>query len=178
MMSKKLEAILNDQVNYEYYSSYLYLSMAAYFKSSNLNGMANWMTVQTQEEIVHGAGLYNYIIQRGGKVVLEAIAKPQTSWKSPLDAFKTALEHEQSVTARINNIAAAASKENDFALLNFIQWYVGEQVEEEGNVTQIISELEMVGDGKGGLFMIDKDLSTRVFNLPVIPGAGIGGPAA
>ncbi len=177
MLSKKLSELLNDQINFEYYSSYIYFSMAAQLKHDGLNGFANWMNIQTQEELCHGTGMLNHLIQRGSKAVLKQIPQPPVSWKSPLAIFENAYSHECIVTKRVNNIAHAAESEKDFALLNFIQWYIGEQVEEEANVLEIINQLKMVGDAKGGLFMIDKDLAMRKFVLPVIPGGGLAAGA-
>ncbi len=170
MISKKMESQMNDQLNYELYSSYIYLSMSADFKAKGFNGFANWMHVQAQEELVHAMGFHNYILSRGGRVSLMKIEAPQKEWKSALDAFNVAFKHEQSVTARINSIAKIARDEDDFASSNFMQWYVNEQVEEEENAQEIINQLEMVGDSKQGLFMLDKNLSARVFNMPAIPG--------
>ncbi len=182
MLTKNVEKLINDQITFEYYSAYIYFAMAAHFKSEGLNGFANWMTVQTQEELCHGTGLYNYLIQRGGKVELQAIKQPPVSWKSPLAVFEHALEHENIVTSRIDRIAEAAAKDKDFATSNFIQWYVGEQVEEEANVTEIINELKMLGDAKAGLIMKDRELGQRTFAIPAIPGGGLAaakaGPAA
>ena len=173
MISKKLEKVLNDQLNFEYYSAYIYFSMVAHFKSEGLMGFANWMHVQTQEELCHGTGMYNYLIQRGGKVALQQIPAPPLSWKSPLAAFQNAYEHECIVTKRIHNIAAMAADEKDFALSNFIQWYVSEQVEEEANALEIIGQLKMAEKASGALFMIDKDLAVRAFVMPPIPMGGL-----
>lgn len=170
MISKNLEKIINDQMNFEFYSSYLYLSMVAQLRTDGLNGFANWMQVQTEEELIHGMGFYNFLIQRGGKVALKEIAQPASSWKSPLAMFENAYKHEQIVTSRIHNIAAMAEKEKDYALLNFIQWYISEQVEEEANAVEIINQLKMIGDAKSGLFLVDKELAQRAFVMPVIPG--------
>ena len=174
MISGKIVKIINDQINFEYYSAYIYFSMCAHFKSQGMNGFANWMQVQTQEEMCHGTGLFNYLIQRGGKVELKAIDKPKTSWKSALEVFEDVYEHECKVTQRIHAIAKSAETEKDYALLNFIQWYISEQVEEEANAQEIIGQLKMIGEIKGALYMLDKDLGTRQFAVPAIPGAGLG----
>ncbi len=173
MISKKLGDLLNDQVNFEYYSAYIYFSMAAQFKHDGLNGFSNWMNVQTQEELCHGTAMLNHLVQRGFKPEMKAIPQPPVSWKSPLSIFENALEHEEMVTKRIHGIAAAAESEKDFALLNFIQWFISEQVEEEANANEIIGQLRLIGEAKGGLFMMDKELGARKFALPVIPGGGL-----
>jgi len=177
MIPKKIEAALNDQLNFELYSAYIYLSMTAHMRFQGLNGFANWLQVQTQEETVHGMGFYNFIIDRGGKVVLKEIAKPKLEWKSPLAVFENVLEHEEIVTSRINNIAALAEAEKDFATRNFIQWYISEQVEEEANANEIINELKLAADSKEALLMLDREKGQRTFVFPVIPG-GIKAPGA
>lgn len=178
MISDKLAELLNDQINFEYYSAYIYFSMSLHFKHEGLNGFANWMTVQTQEEICHGTAMINHLIQRGGKAVMKQIPQPPLSWKSPLAAFEHAYEHECIVTKRINNIAQMAESEKDFALLNFIQWYISEQVEEEANCMETIANLKLIGEAKGGLFMMDKELAARKFAIPQIPGGGLGASGA
>jgi ferritin len=177
MISKKMEAMLNDQVNFELYSAYIYLAMSAHLKSQGMNGFANWMQIQAQEETVHGMGFYAAVIERGGKITLKAIAQPKSEWKSVLAAFENVLEHECIVTARINNIAALADSEKDFATRNFIQWYVGEQVEEEANANEIINELKLAANSKEALLMLDREKAQRAFVFPVIPG-GMKAPGA
>lgn len=166
MLSKKMEAALNDQVVFELHSAYLYLSMASYFESLGLSGMANWMQVQYQEETFHGMKFFGYVHERGGRVQLKGFADVPTNWASPLDAFQSALAHEEKVTARINALMDEAVKERDHATANFLQWFIGEQVEEEASVSDIINKLKLVESTTGGLFMLDKDLGTRVFTPP------------
>ena len=166
MISKNMEKALNDQVNAELFSAYLYLSIEAYFESLNLKGFANWMHCQTQEELFHVMKIYSFINERGGRVKLSAIDKPQFEWKSPLDAFEAALNHERKVTGLINNLVDLALKENDHASNIFLQWFVTEQVEEEDNVDNVIQSLKLIGDDAVGLFMIDKELAARVFTMP------------
>ena len=166
MISKKMEKAFNDQVNAEFYSAYLYLSMKAYFESLDLKGFANWMQCQTQEELFHGMKIYGQINERGGRVNLSAIEKPPFEWKSPLDAFHAALNHEQKVTGLINNLVDLALKEKDHASNIFLQWFISEQVEEEDSVHDIIQKLKLMGDAPGGLFMIDKELAARVYTMP------------
>jgi len=166
MLTKRMELELNKQINAEYWSAYLYLSMSAYFGSNGLAGAANWMRVQYQEEVTHALKFFDYVIERGGTVTLRPIAKVQTSWDNVIQVFEETLKHENNVTALINNLMDVAIEEKDHAARSFLQWYVDEQVEEEANVQTIIDQLKLV-EGKGnGLFLIDKDLSTRVFVDP------------
>ena len=166
MIKEKMQEALNQQVNAELYSSYLYLSMAAYFESINLKGFANWMRVQTQEELVHAMKFYDFIIERGGKVVLSAIESPPTEWASPLAVFKHAYEHEQKVTGLINTLVDLAIAEQDQATNNFLQWFVAEQVEEEASADEVVQKIKLMGDASGGLFMLDRELAQRVFTPP------------
>jgi ferritin len=166
MFNKKMEKTFNEQINEELYSAYLYLSMVAYFESTNLPGFANWMRVQTQEEIVHAMKFYDYINQRNGRVVLTALADPQIEWKSQMDAFEAAYKHEVHITAKINELVNLAIEEKDHAANMFLQWFVNEQVEEEKNASDIIQKLKMIKDSSEGLYMLDKELATRVFIPP------------
>ncbi|WP_457570628.1 ferritin [Desulfovulcanus sp.] len=166
MLSKTMEKALNDQVNAEFYSSYLYLSMSAYFQGLNLSGFASWMKAQAQEELFHAMKFYNYIHERGGKVVLQAIEAPPTEWDSPLAAFEAALAHEQKVTHLINDLVNLAIEEKDHATNNFLQWFVSEQVEEEDSVGEVVNKIKLIGQASGGLFMLDRDLGQRTFTMP------------
>ena len=168
MISEKMEKAFNDQINKELFSEYLYLSMQAYFERAGLEGFTNWMRIQVQEEHAHGMGMFDYVHERGGKVELLAIDKPQTDWKSPLDVFEHVLEHEKYVTSRINALMDVADGEKDRAALSFLDWYLKEQVEEESNVGNVLAKLQLIGDDKHALLLLDKDLATRVFNPPVI----------
>lgn len=168
MITEKMEQAFNEQINKELFSEYLYLSMQAYFERLNLAGFTNWMSVQVQEEHAHAMGMYNYLHERGGKVELMAIDKPQTKWESPLDVFKHVLEHEQYVTSRINALMDIAENEKDRAALSFLDWYLKEQVEEENTVSGVLAKLELIGDDKHALLLLDKDLETRTFVAPVI----------
>lgn len=170
MIGKRIVDALNEQVNAELYSAYLYLSMEAYFHDAALAGFANWMRIQTQEEVVHAMKIYDYVVERGGRVVLKAIARPQVTWKSPLDAFKVAYKHEQKVTGLINGLVDLAIKEKDHATNSFLQWFVDEQVEEEASVGDIVQKLKLVERAPGGLFMLDKELAQRVFTPPAVKG--------
>ncbi len=166
MISKQMQDALNDQINAELHSAYLYLSMVSYFKSRNLDGFAQWMTVQTQEETSHAMKLFDYVLERGGNVLLAPIEGPVTEWDSPLAAFEGALKHEQYITQRINDLVALARKENDAATEIMLQWFVTEQVEEEANAGGIVQKLMMVADAPGGMFMMDRELSGRTFTAP------------
>ena len=170
MLSKKMQEALNEQINAELYSAYLYLSMSAYFKSINLPGSANWMRVQTQEEMVHAMKIYDYVIERGGRVALEAVSKPVVEWKSPLAAFQAAYKHEQHVTGLINDLVNLAVKEKDHAVNAFLQWFVNEQVEEEASADEVVQKLKQVEKVPAGVFMIDRELGQRVFTPPTTKG--------
>ena len=170
MISKNMENALNEQVNAELYSAYLYLSMESYFKAQNLNGFANWMRVQTQEEVSHAMKIYDFINERGGRVLLKAIEGPETDWDSALAVFKAAYEHEQKVTGLINNLVDLAIKEKDHATNSFLQWFVNEQVEEEASADEIVQQLKMMEKAPGGMFMLDRELGQRVFTPPAAEG--------
>ncbi len=168
MISEKMQSAFLDQINKELYSEYLYLSMKAYFANLNLQGFVNWMDVQIQEEHAHAMGMFDYVIERGGKVTLEAIDKPQCDWQSPYEVFKAILAHEQYVTSRINALADVAQETNDRAAMILINWYIKEQVEEESNVGGVLAQLEMIGNDKHALYALDKELAQRTFTAPVI----------
>jgi len=168
MLSKKLELELNKQVNAEFFSAYLYLSMSAFLASKNLSGFSNWMKVQFEEEQFHALKLYQYILDRGGKVELEKIEKPKTEWTNIVNVFEEVLAHEEKITSLINNLVDLAIQEKDHATVNMLQWFVEEQVEEEANASDLLGQLKLI-QGKGsGLYMIDKELKQRVFTPPVI----------
>ncbi len=165
MLSAKLEDALNAQMNWEIYSAHIYLSMASHFSKEGMTGFSAWMYAQYQEEMFHAMRFFNYINEAGGQAKLGNIEAPQHSWESPLAAFEDALEHEKGVTARINDLANLAMDERNHAVGIFLQWFISEQVEEEDTVSDAVGKLKMVGDG-GGLFMLDRDLGTRVFTPP------------
>ena len=166
MLSKKMLDELNRQVNAELYSSYLYLSMAAYFESINLKGFANWMKIQAQEEVTHAMKFFDYINERGGRVTLDTIKKPPAEWKSSLDVFENTYKHEVNVTKMINSLVDLAIKEKDHATYNMLQWFVAEQVEEEASADAIRQQLKFIGKDGRGLLMLDRELSRRVFTPP------------
>ena len=163
MISKKMEDALNNQVNAELYSAYLYMSMSAYFETEGLSGFARWMKSQAQEEQLHAEKFYSYINERNGRVILKAIDAPPVKWDSALAVFKDTLVHEQKVTGLINNLLDLAIEEKDHAAHQFLQWFVEEQVEEEDNVRQVIDELNLIGGGGSGMFMLNRELGQRVF---------------
>lgn len=167
MMNWKMEKIVNKQINAEMYSSYLYLSMSAHFESKALKGMANWMRVQAQEEMVHAMKFYNFVLNRGGKVALTAIDAPKTEWATPLEVFEDVLKHEIKVTGLIHGLVDKAIAEKDHAANTFLQWFVNEQIEEEASAQQVIDKLRLAGDSSGAMFMMDQELGQRVFVPPV-----------
>jgi ferritin len=166
MLGKKMEKALNEQINKEMYSAYLYMSMSAHSTNIGLPGFANWFMVQYQEEMEHAMKIYDYVNSHGGKVKLMTIDEPPSDFKDPMDMFRKTLKHEQFVTKCINELVNLSIEEKDHATQIFLQWFVTEQIEEEGNDNDIISKLELAGTDGNGLFMIDKELSTRVYNPP------------
>jgi ferritin len=167
MLNNDMEKALNAQVNAEMYSAYLYLSMSAYFQSKSLGGFASWMRVQAQEEMVHAMKIYDFINERSGRVILAPIEAPPTEWNSPLATFEAVYEHEQKVTGLINELMELALEKHDHATNIFLQWFVSEQVEEEDSANDVVEKIKLVGDAKGGLFMLDRELGQRVFTPPV-----------
>jgi ferritin len=161
MLSKKIEKALNEQINAEMYSAYLYLAMAAWFESQNLRGFASWMKVQSREENTHAMKFFEFVNERRGTVTLKEIGAPAQEWKSPLAAFEAALEHEQYITGRINELVNLATAEKDHATAAFLQWFVKEQVEEEASADSIVQQLKMAENAPGALFMIDHVLGER-----------------
>jgi ferritin len=166
MLNGKIEKIINDQIVAETYSGYLYLSMSAYFESRGLKGMSAWMKCQAQEELTHAIKFFNYVHERGGRVILGAIEAPPSEWASPLAAFEDALAHEQKVTGLINSMVDLALKEKDHASDSFLRWYVDEQVEEEATAGEIVDQLKLIGDNGQGLLMLDRELGARTFTYP------------
>jgi ferritin len=161
MMNQKMQDAFNGQVNAELYSSYLYLSMAAYFESVNLKGMAHWMRIQGQEELQHALKFFDFINERGGRVLLASVEGPKTEWGSPLDVFEETCRHESHVTGLINNLVDMSLNEKDHAANTFLQWFVTEQVEEEATAQEIRDKLKLVRDNPVALYMIDQELSKR-----------------
>jgi ferritin len=170
MLSKAMQDALSAQINAEYYSSYLYLSMAAYCESANLKGFANWFRVQSQEEMVHVMKFYDFVLERRGEVELRPIEGPPTEWDSPLAVFEATLKHEEHVTSLIHKLVDLALKENDHPTHTFLQWFVTEQVEEEASADEVLQQLKLVQGAPGGLFMLVRELGQRVFTPPPAEG--------
>ena len=160
-LSNKLEKALNDQINLEFNSAYAYLGMAAYFDRTPFTGFGKWMQVQSNEEIGHAGRFFKYIVERGGKVTLQAIPEPKCDYKSPLEAFKASLGHEQKVSASICAMYELATTEKDYPTLSFLKWFLDEQVEEERNVGDMLAKLELVGDNTSGLYQVDRHAAMR-----------------
>jgi ferritin len=179
-MNEKIRKALNNQVNAELYSSYLYLSMASHFKRLSFDGFARWMEVQAIEELTHAMKFFNFINERGGKADLTTIEGPPTSWDSPLSTFEAVYNHEVKVSGLIYDLVNLATEEKDHATVNFLQWFVTEQVEEETTADSLVQKLKLIGSEGGGLYLLDRELALRVFTPP--PGttilAGAGGGAA
>jgi len=161
MINDKMEKALNAQINAELYSAYVYLSMAAYFESRDLPGMANWMTAQAQEEVAHAMKLYRHIVERGGRVSLTAIDGPPADWESPAAVFEAAYKHEQHVTKLIHDLVALSIEVKDYAAKSMLDWFVDEQVEEEASASAIVAKLQMIGDHAPALLMLDNELGAR-----------------
>jgi len=161
MLNKKIQDAFNRQINAELSSSYLYLSMAAYFQSKDLQGMAQWMTVQAEEERGHAMRFFDFIHDRDGRVTLTAIEAPPTEWKSPLDAFEAAYAHEIKITGMINELMNLVAVERDGAGHDFLEWFCREQVEEEASAKLIVAQLKLIGDDGVGLYLLDQKLGER-----------------
>ena len=161
MLKQTVQDAMNEQIKNELYSAYLYLSMAAYCESNNLPGFAHWMRMQDEEERMHAMKFYDFVHERGGRVVLQAIDQPEAEFESPLDVFEKTLEHEQLVTTMINDLYTLAVEERDYASQIFLQWFITEQIEEEDSASQVIETLKMIGDSRQGLLMLDRELAGR-----------------
>lgn len=161
--NKKVEDVLNKQVNAEFWSAFMYLSMSAWFENQGLKGMANWMKIQYLEETSHAMKIYDFIISRGGVAKLAVIDAVPTEWKSITEVFEETYKHECIVTEMIHNCYQVATTEKDYATTNMLQWFIDEQVEEEQNVIEILDQLKLIGDKGQGVFMLNKELAGRVF---------------
>jgi ferritin len=170
MVGENIINKLNEQVQKEFYSAYLYLSMSAYFKTIDLDGFANYYYVQAQEERDHAMKIFNYIAQVGGKVVLRQIDAPKSEFESIGEVLKLALEHEQYVTKSIHDIVDAALNEKDHSTYSFLQWFVNEQVEEESSADHLIKKFKLVDNDGRGILMVDAELAQRVYVPPVAEG--------
>ena len=166
MVSPKIQNAINAQINAEFWSAYLYLSMAMNFEADGKAGIANWFRIQFKEEQAHAEIFINYLISRGGRVELKAIDAVETEWPSPIAAFEATLEHEKKVTAMINNLYALAEAEHDYATRGKLDWFVSEQVEEEETALNLIDRLKLIGDNGLALYMLDQELAQRVYNVP------------
>lgn len=161
MLDPKIQDALNGQINNEFYAAYLYLSMSAYFQSINLDGFAHWMRMQREEEIAHGMRIFDFVVDRDGRVELQALAKPPKDFDSALDVMRQALAHEQKVTERINELYELAVKKKDYPTQALLQWFITEQVEEEATAGQLVDQLELVSDNSAALLMLDRELGGR-----------------
>lgn len=166
MLNNKVQDAINAQINAEFWSAYLYLSMSMHFASEGYDGIANWFAIQFKEEQDHATIFMNYVNSRDGKVLLAPIAAVDTEWASPLAAFEATLAHEKKVTALINDLYAVAVEEKDYATQNMLKWFIDEQVEEESNARGYIDALKKIGDNGYGLYMFDKELAARVYSTP------------
>ncbi len=174
MISKKLHQNICEQVGKEFYSAHLYLSMVSYFEVETLQGFATWLRVQAQEELGHGLIFFNYLSQIGQRVILPAIVPPPAESNPPADIFRQGLAHEKIVTASIYNLVDIAISDKDYATQRFLDWFINEQVEEESNFATVLGKLEKIKNSSEGLFLLDKELSTRTFVMPAplaAPGA-------
>lgn len=167
MISEKLLNALNAQINYEFYSSNIYLAMAAYCASEDLDGFANFFKVQAEEEKFHAMKFFDYVVDMGGRVSIAALDAPENEYASILDAFKSGLHHEKLVTERIYNLMDLAMEEREHATISFLKWFIDEQVEEESTFGSIIKKLERVSDNSNALYMLDAELGQRTFTPPV-----------
>lgn len=161
MLSKKLQSALNDQINAELFSAYLYLSMSSWFKAQNLEGFASWLEIQAQEEVAHAMKFYGYLHDKGAPVELKQLEAPQRSWKSPLAAFEDAYKHEVYISGRINDLADLAVADKDHATNVLLNWFVSEQVEEEASALAVVEKLKLVASHPGGIYMLDREMASR-----------------
>lgn len=168
MIKERVAKAINEQINHEFYSAYLYLSMNAHLESNNLSGFANWMNVQFQEEQFHALKLFNYLAERGGDVVLDTIEKPKHDWKNIIEIFEDTYEHEQLITSKINTLMDIALEESDHATVSFLKWYVDEQVEEEAAAESLLNQVKLINGEGHGLLMLDRELATRVYAPPAV----------
>jgi ferritin len=173
MIPEKLNQAINDQIKYELESSYLYLSMAAYFHSISLDGMAHWMRAQAHEETIHAMKFMDHILDRGSQVTLADLEQLKTKWSSPLEVWQDAYKHEQLITSRINNLTTIAREEKDYQAEPILAWFTKEQIEEEATTSKIADEVAMVGDAQTGLLILDRELGSRAFpaGSPLDPAA-------
>jgi len=174
MIGERLSKAMNDQVKNELESYYIYLSMAAYFQSISLDGMAHWMRCQAHEEMIHAMKFFDHLIDRGGQVVLQDLRQLKTEWSSPAEAFKDAYDHEQFISGKINELTTIAREEKDYAAEPLLAWFTDEQIEEEATAGRIVDHLDMIGADKSALLLLDRELEQRPFppGSPLDPAAG------
>ncbi|HEY0673207.1 MAG TPA: ferritin [Longimicrobiales bacterium] len=161
MLSQGIQDAINDQIHHELHSAYVYLSMSAYLEAANFTGFAQWMRMQAREEVNHGMKLFDYVNDRNGRVTLKALEQPPVNFKSALDVFEHALEHEKKVTSMIHSLYALATKENDYATQVALQWFINEQVEEEATATKVVDRLKIAGNDGAALLLLDRELGSR-----------------
>ncbi|HET9441106.1 MAG TPA: ferritin [Longimicrobiales bacterium] len=161
MLSQGIQDAINDQIHHELHSAYVYLSMSAYLEAANFAGFAQWMRMQAREEVNHGMKLFDYVNDRNGHVTLKALEQPPVNFKSALDVFEHALEHEKKVTSMIHSLYALATKENDYATQVALQWFINEQVEEEATATKVVDRLKIAGNDGAALLLLDRELGSR-----------------
>ncbi len=171
MLSQGIQEAINDQIHHEFHSAYVYLSMSAYLEAANFTGFAKWMRAQATEEVNHAMRLFDYVNDRNGRVTLKALDQPPANFKSVLDVFENALQHEMKVTALIHSLYEAAKKDNDYATQVALQWFINEQVEEEATASKVVDRLKIAGNDGAALLMLDNELGSRK------PGAEDGGNA-
>ena len=168
MLNKSVEQALNNQINAEFWSAYLYLSMSCHFEAQGRPGVANWFRIQFKEELAHAQIFINYVNQRGGKVSLMPIEAVPTEWKDEADAFRATVEHEEKVTSLINDLYATAEREHDYATREKLNWFIAEQVEEEETARQLLDNYRLIGDNGNGIYQLDRELAARVYVAPAI----------
>jgi ferritin len=161
MLSQEIQEAINDQIHHEFHSAYVYLSMSAYLEASNFTGFANWMRMQAKEEVNHAMKLFDYVNDRNGRVTLKTLEQPPANFKSPLNVFEHALEHEKKVTGMIHTLYELAKKENDYATQVALQWFINEQVEEEATATKVVDRLKIAGNDGAALLMLDNEMGSR-----------------
>ena len=172
MISEKMQNALNNQINEELFSAYLYYAMSAYFHDINLNGFAQWMKAQATEEMAHVVRFYNHIIDRDGRVEFMAIKGPQKEWESPLAAFQAAYDHECYITGKIHELVSISKEEKDRAADTMLQWFVEEQVEEEATAKEVVDQLRLMGDSGSVMFMLDREMKQRQVAMPAMQPGG------
>ena len=171
MLKERVQDAINEQINAELYSSYIYLAMAAYFESESLPGFAKWMEAQAAEEVAHAMRFYKYVYDRGGRVWLKPVEGPRGEWGDPVEVFQNTLDHERYVSELIHKLVDLAREEHDHPTENMLQWFVAEQIEEEATAEAILEQLKRMGEAKSALFMMDRELGSRTTSTSAEAGA-------